>query len=472
MLGAQAAMFVLQLAGTVVLARILTPADYGLIAMTAVVFGLAKVFRDAGLGVATVQRKSIAHDQVSTLFWVNVLVLGVIALVVAATAPLVASFYRAPQVTGITLILSAAFFVNGLSIQHDALLKRHMMFRAVAVENVTAQALNIAASIVLALAGFGYWAIVAGPCVSAVVTTGMSFWLCPWIPGRPKRGTDVRGMLRFGANVTGFNIANYLSRNLDNILVGRYLGAVQLGLYSKAYTLFTQPLQQIRGPIADVAMPVLSALKDQPERYRSYYARFVDVLAMLTVPIGAYCFVEADFLIRVLLGPSWAGVVPVFRVLALVGILQAVESTRGLVLLSQGQSRRHLNWGVANSAILAVAFVVGLPFGIIGVATGYAVASYGVLFPNLVYCFRGTPVTVGTFVRSVAPSLAAAAVASAGAWAVGALLSVGWMAEGVAATLTFGVLYVGLCALRPAARSNVARVWGVLRERIRPASVT
>lgn len=458
MMGAQAMMFVLQLLGTVVLARLLTPDDYGLIAMTAVVFGLAKVFRDAGLGSATVQSAEVTPERVSTIFWFNLFVITVIFALIAGTAPLVSAFFGRSEMTLIIVVMGAAFFVNGLSIQHDALLKRRTKFVSIAVENVVAQALNVAGSIGLALAGAGYWAIVAGPCISAVVTTSLSLWMCPWLPGRPRRGTGARVMVRFGVDVTGFNLVNYLSRNLDNILIGRVLGASQLGVYSKAYTLFTQPLQQIRGPLAEVALPNLSRLQNDAEGFRTYYARFVEGLAMLTVPIGAICALESEFIVRLVLGPSWMGVASVLRILALVGVIQAVESTRGIVLLSQGKSRRHLIWGAANSVILAIAFVIGLQWGVVGVAAAYAVASYLVLVPNLIFCFKGTPVTLATFAGATVPYVLFASVAAAAGYLAGRLMDGSWWASGVASVTAFTLGYIALCATLRESRRHIAAV--------------
>jgi O-antigen/teichoic acid export membrane protein len=236
-----------------------------------------------------------------------------------------------------------------------------MRFGALGVSQVSSQVLGAGVSISLALLGFHYWALVGGSIAMSASSTLISFYMCPWVPGRPRRGTGVRSMLGFGRNIMGFEFVNYLSRSMDNILIGRFIGADQLGLYAKAYSLFMLPITQIRGPVISVAMPVLSALKEHPQRYRRYYGRLVDILATLTVPIALYTAVEADFLVRVVLGANWAGVVPVFRVLAIAGVVQAVVSTRGLVLLSHGESRRYLIWGAINAGVMVVAFVCGLP---------------------------------------------------------------------------------------------------------------
>jgi O-antigen/teichoic acid export membrane protein len=469
-LSAQASMFGLQMIGTVILARLLSPDDYGLVAMVAVLLTFGGMFKDAGLTMATIQRESINHEQISTLFWINNAIVLVIGLCMLVSAPLLVAFYHRTELTGITAVLALAFVVNGLSIQHDALLKRHMRFGALATEQVVAQALTVGAMIAAAFAGLGYWALVIGTCVTAITTTSISFYLCPWVPDRFRRGTGVRSMLRYGGNVMSFNIVNYFARNSDNILIGRYIGAEGLGLYSKAYSIFLMPLLQVRGPLVDVAMPALSALKDQPDRFRRYYAHLVDSVSTLSVPLAVFSLVEADFLIRVLLGPKWAAVVPVFKILAIAGILQAADGTRGVVLLSQGRSNRHFRWGVINAVALVAAFIAGLQFGIIGVATAYTAANYILLLPSLYYCFAGTPVSPGLFIKALAPSLLCAAPAALAAVVVSSQLGAGSFVGGVVSGIVFIVIYVGLAARRRPVRDNVRMVMTELRSRKRATS--
>jgi PST family polysaccharide transporter len=393
----QAAQFLVQAVGVVVLARILTPADYGIVGMVAVFIGLAQVFKDGGLAMGTIQRDEISAEQISTVFWMNVALLGIVGLAVVAAGPLLAAFFRQPELAPVTAVLGLAFIVNGLSVQHDALLRRHMRFTAVAITQVVPLVLSLATSITLALLGWGYWALVAGTVVVAISSTALSYILCPWIPGWVRRGTGALHLLRFGGDLTAFNVFDYFAQNADNILVGRVIGASALGLYSKAYSLFVLPMTQIRVPLSGVAMPVLSSLKSQPERYRRYYRKFLGAVAFATLPLSVYCVLQGDFLIALLLGPKWAGAAPVFRILALASIVQAPASTRGLVLISLGRSRRFLWLGVVNSIVMVIAFVIGLRWGITGVAAAYAAANWLMLIPTLVFAFRGTPVSVGLF---------------------------------------------------------------------------
>jgi len=205
-------------------------------------------------------------------------------------------------------------------------------------------------------------------------------------------------------------------------------------------------------------MPILSSLRSDPVRYVRYYQRLTDILALLMMPLTAFVFVEADFLVRVLLGPQWMGAVALFRILAIAGLVQGVASTRGLVVLSHGFSGRYLRWGVANAVVMIPAFIVGLPFGVRGVALAYAIANYLILIPSLYYCFRHTPVTVGLFMRTLTLPLAFSLLAAFAAVAVRRLLGVDSLAANLAATGTFAVVYCGLSGLRPQVRDTVKRI--------------
>lgn len=279
-LAAKSIQFILSTGGTVVLARLLLPADFGLIGMVAVITGFAAMFKDAGLSMATIQKEKITNEQISTLFWINLGITTILGLLITLAAPLAASFYKRPELTAVTVSLALAFAINGLVIQHQALLRRHLRFGALAAIQILAQATQLLTSILLALLGFGYWALVGGLFAQAAASVLSTFFYCPWIPGKARRGTGVREMLRFGSHLTAFNFANYFSRNLDRLLIGRHFGAEALGLYSKAYQLFMMPVAQIRNPINQVLMPVLSRLKNDPDRYRKYYRRMVEILAL------------------------------------------------------------------------------------------------------------------------------------------------------------------------------------------------
>ncbi|MFC1761548.1 lipopolysaccharide biosynthesis protein [Planctomycetota bacterium] len=454
-IAAQVTQSVLQLVRAIVLARLLTPDDFGLVGMVLVVTNFVQLFRDAGLSLATVQKEMITHEQVSTLFWLIVMISASLAGILCLMAPLVASFYGKQELALITAVMSLSLLFGGLAIQHQALMRRHMQFGSLAIINITSAMLSLVVTILLAILGCRYWALVLGLLASTLSSTLMTYACIPWIPGKMRKGTGVRCMLNFGGHVTGANIVNYLSLNVDNVLIGKFLGASALGLYARAYQLFMLPITQIKAPLLQLAMPVLASLKHQRERYTRYYQYIVRLLATMTMPVAFYCIVEAEFLIRLLLGDQWLEAIAVFRILAVAGIIRPVTGTWGLVTVSCGFSKRYLYWGIVNSLVMVVAIVSGLPFGISGVAYAIVVATYIMFLPCLHYCFHKTPVTVSLFLTSVCGPLWASAVAAATTLLIMQQFNVTMFGHHLLVACLFGVAYMFMTFCQGAARRDM-----------------
>ena len=287
----QAVWFVIHTASTVVLARLLSPEDYGLVAMVTAVTGFIMIFKDLGLSTATVQKAQTNHQQISTLFWINVAISTVAMFVTAALAPAIAWFYKEPRLIWIGLALSTSFLFVGLSVQHQALLRRQMRFTAIVTRDIAATLIGTVLGIVLAWRGAVYWSLVAMQVGAAASGTIMLWLVCKWRPGWPVRRAGVRSMLHFGLNITGFQIVNYFARNADKILLGRFHGPFVTGLYSRAYSLFMLPISQIRAPLTAVAVPALSHLQNEPARYARYYYKLTFILAFVTMPLAGFLFV-------------------------------------------------------------------------------------------------------------------------------------------------------------------------------------
>jgi len=400
-MAAQMTKFFLYMGSTVVLARLLTPQDYGLIAMVTAITGFVALFKDMGLSMATIQKAEINHLQVSTLFWINVATSIVLALILALLAPMISWFYNEPRLTWITLALAGTFIFSGLTVQHQALLRRQMRFPALAMIEIGSMGIGIATGIVLAWYGAGYWALVGLPAATALSYAVLVWVFCGWRPGLPVRRAGIFSMLAFGGHLTGCGIVNYFARNFDNILLGRFYGVGVLGLYSRAYNIMTLPINQIRNPLESVAIPALSHIQNDPVRYKKYYIKLVTLLAFIAMPLMVFLFVCADQVIGLLLGSKWSGAADIFKILCIAAFIQPVATTWGLVLVSLGQSKRYLKWGIANSILIILSFILGLPWGAIGVAAGYTIATYVLLAPTLWYCFRRSPISITDFFSAI-----------------------------------------------------------------------
>ena len=400
MVVAQAARFVLKLGSTVFLARLLTPEDFGLVAMASAITGFMMIFKDLGLSMATIQRKHITHAQVTGLFWVNVGVSAVLAVIAAASSPGIAWFYGDGRLVEITIAFSFGFLIGGLTTQHEAILKRQMRFRVLAGLEVVSILISSAVAVAFALMGGGYWSLVLLNLMRPfVLFTGV--WIfCQWRPSSPREANEIWDLLTFGGNLTGFNVINYFARRGDDILVGRYVGASALGLYEKAYQLLLLPIRQLNRPLTSVMIPTLSRTVDQPEKHRRIFKWTVEAVSMLTMPMVALLIMTSDWVILLVLGSEWAGAAPIFSLLGIVGLVQPVSSATGWLFVAQDRTDEKLHWGGIGGIMILTSFVAGLPWGAKGVAAAYSLSGLFLRTPLLFwYVGRRGPVTTPDFYK-------------------------------------------------------------------------
>ncbi len=403
----------LMLGATMALARMLAPSDFGLVAMVTAFVGFSTMFRDFGLSTVTVQREDVSHDQVSTLFWINVAISTSIALLIAVCSPLIGRFYADSRLVPIALALATISLFDGLAIQHHAVLRRRMRFTAIAVIELLATSVGVTVGLSLAWSGAGYWALVAQQ-VSMVFTKTVLMWLrSGWTPGRPGTLSSVRSMLAFGRNLTGSRMAHYLTRNLDKILIGKIWSAEQLGFYHKADNGAVLPFQQAGHTLSRVAIPTLSRLQNDPTRYRSYFGTAALLVTAGGLPLVAFLTVDAGKIVRLFLGSQWIEAVPIVRILAPVAVAEMVAVLTRWVFVSLGNSRRLLTGRVIESVVKIAAMIVGVRWGGMGVAVALALTSSALILPALVYCFRGSPVSLADFAESAWRPLVAATAAAA-----------------------------------------------------------
>jgi O-antigen/teichoic acid export membrane protein len=407
-MGAQVFKFVFSTTATIVLARLLTPEDYGLIGMVAILINFVSMFQYLGLSTATVKWSELNHQQVSTLFWVNMFLSAAIMLITIGSGPLLAWFYKEPRLIGITAGYGITILFAGLAIQHEAILTRQMRFTAIVVVEVIALLSGFVSAVVAAWYGAGYWSLVLNQLVMTLVTVVGVWAACRWRPGLPARGIGLRSMLSYGGNLTGFNAMTFFSRNLDNALIGKFWGPYQLGVYSRAYQMLLMPMQQINAPLAAVAVPALSRLADEPERYRAAYLKILEKIVMITMPLGALMIATSDWMVLLLLGPQWRETGRIFMLLGIAAMIQPVTKTASWLFSTQGRTRELFHWGLLGGAIAIVSIVAGLPWGATGVAASYAVADLCIATPLLFwYVGRRGPVRTIDFYRAIAPVVAA-----------------------------------------------------------------
>jgi O-antigen/teichoic acid export membrane protein len=402
MLASGSAGLVITIAATSVLARLLLPVDFGLLGMVFALTAIAERFKDIGLGRATIQKKELIHSEVSNLFWLNVAAGIGICLSISVLAGVIAGFYREQRLTYIAIALSTTFVFGGLTIQHQALLNRRMKFLATGVIGTGSLVVSNILAIVLALKGYGYWSLVWREIARSILVAIATFCACPWVPGLPDRKIKVWQQMRFGRDISLFNVVTYFTSSVDQILLGRFSGASALGIYRQAFQLVMMPINQLTSPIQIVSEPLFSAMQDDALKYRRGFQKTVSALSLITMPLAAGAFMCSKQIVALLLGQRWSGVADIAKILAVAMFIRPAITTVGFVMVSCGKTARYAVLGVLDSVALAAAVSVGVMWGARGVAVGHVAATYITFLPLVWAALKDTPVDLGLWLRAIA----------------------------------------------------------------------
>ncbi|MCZ6638111.1 MAG: lipopolysaccharide biosynthesis protein [Alphaproteobacteria bacterium] len=417
-MSAQAILFLIQMVSVIALARLLAPEAFGLLAIATFFTGFLAVFGDLGLGYAVIQRQDLNEEQLTALFWINLGVSFLLALLTAGLAPLVSWIYGHDDVLLIMLVLALAYPISGAAAQHRALLMRQMRYGRLKAIEIAAALVALLVGICAAWWGYGYWALVAMTLTGAIVSLVLLWGFSGWRPGLPRPAKGIGSLLRFGLDITGFNALNYLARNADNALIGWVWGPAALGFYTRAYALLMAPLQQLNRPLSSVAIATLSRLAGEPDAYANAYRRIVEKILLITMPLTGLLLATSDLVIEVLLGPRCADAAPIFLWLAVAALYQPLAQTTGWLFITQGRTGEMLRWGAISVPITLASFLVGLPFGAVGVAAAYALGGLFILVPMLFwYVGRRGPVLGRDLTRLLACFSVLAAAAAGAAFA-------------------------------------------------------
>lgn len=449
----------LSLATTAVLARLLSPGDYGLLAMVATITVMAQAISDFGLSWATVQRERLDRNQIDALFLVNCAFGFFLTILCCLSAPYVASFYHRPELSRIIIVASTTLFISAAAVQPNALLLRQMKLRA--LNSCALCSLFISALVAIALArlGFGYWALVAQLVLQQVIIAALSFPMSGYYPGLPLHSRNIGTLLTFGGYSAAYGIVNYFARNLDNVLVGRFWGATALGYYSRAYFVMTLPGMMVIGVFSGMLIPTLASLRKEPARMESAYLRTLRLITVLGCSLAVGLAVTAPEIVEVVYGPKWHAVVPILLWLAAAGILQPIQNTSQWLYIVAEEGRGMFLMGllVAGSATLAFAF--GIRSGPVGVARAYAISNAIVAYPVFLLGHRACGLDIKKSVAASAPLLLCALVMGAFVYITG----IGCSAAGIGlhGRLTlkvFAGIIVYAVALRTIAHSTYSEL--------------
>ncbi len=410
---AQSIYFALRIGALMILARLLDPKDFGLVGMVMAFTGVLNLFRDFGLSTATVQQVEITDDQISTLFWINILVGMILTVSLSVMAPVVVHFYREPRLFWVTIALATGFLINAAGVQHSALLQREMRFTALAIIQIIALVASTGLGIGAALLGYGYWSLVVLSVTLPLVSTVLFWMATSWIPGKPRKGVGVLPMIHFGGSVTVISLIVYVAYNLDKVLLGRFWGAEALGIYGRSYQIINIPTDNLNSAVGEVAFAALSRLQGDAVRLRNYFLKGYSLVLALTVPMTCIIGVFPHDLVMVILGAKWGPAAKILQYLAPTILIFAIINPLGWLLFALGMVKKSMKIALVLAPVVIAGYALGLRYGSNGVALGFSAAMTLWALPHIAWGVHGTPISFGDVMKVMIKPVVSGAVAVA-----------------------------------------------------------
>jgi PST family polysaccharide transporter len=418
--------FLFQFAALAILARLLTPSDFGVFAMATPFVFIIMNFGDLGLASAVLQQRDLNEGQASAVFRVNLFAGFAFAGLFLAASPLIGVFYHDPRVAQVAAILSLTFVFSGFTAVQRALLRRALQFDALLRAQIAASAVSSVVAIIFALYGARYWALTARALAEPLIYAIVVWSSAAWMPGRAEWDNTTKFMLRYGRYYLGSTLLYSIGRQADSVLIGWRFGSAELGPYALAIRLFFLPVDQISSPLGHVMIPVLSRLRDDPDRLRRWYSKLLRLVTLVAFPPLFSLVFCADDVVYLVAGPQWVKAADILRLLAPVGTLYAAYATTDWLMRSQGRADRAFRWAAISATTYLACFILGLPWGAIGVAAGLAAANFLLFVPAFVYAARGTSIRLIDVLEAMLPSFTLMIVAAGAVYALRIFIAEDW----------------------------------------------
>jgi O-antigen/teichoic acid export membrane protein len=408
---------VLNAAVTIILARLLLPDDFGLIGMATIFIGLFLLLSDLGTGKAIIQKQDLGERALSSLFWFNILIGMISAGIVVFLSPFIATFFNQPSLQLLLCVLSLSFVILSFSVVQSALMQKELQFRKVAIITAVGILLGGAAGIFAAVVGLGVWALAIQYLTTCLISTVIYFIVSKWKPHFFFHWSDIREVWGFSIYLSGFNFSNYLARNSDNLIVGRFLGSAALGNYALAYRMMVYPISNLTSIIQQGVLPLFSRVQDDERLSRAFikssrYQAFLITPAMLGLAVVSREFILGFF------GEKWSAAIPVLAILCLVAVFQPYVMYFTVVLVSKGMTRALFLWSLASTILLIACFLIGIRWGIVGVALLYLIAQVAIALISMPILFRLCKISLLAFLRNLSLPFIASLFMACMVWVV------------------------------------------------------
>jgi PST family polysaccharide transporter len=373
---------ILQFILSVILMRLLLPSDYGLLAMAMVLIGFAGIFSEFGFSSALIQNQNITESHKSSIFWLNIIIGSILTLLFFIFADTFAQFYNNENLTKVIKYLSFSFVISSINIVPGTLLQKEMRYDVINKIDVSIVLLSGILSVFMAFNGWGVMSLVFQSLFSQIVKVPLLYLSTKWKPKFIFNKNSIKELFSYSAYLTGFSIINYGARHSDDLLIGKFMGAESLGIYSRAYSLMLMPITQVISLVSNVMFPALSSIQNDKERVKRIFINVIQTIAFITFPMMIGLIAVADNFILGIFGSKWAEVTPIIQILAFVGVLQTIGNPSGWIYTSQGKTDWMFWWGVFGSGSAVIAIVIGVLIGsIYSVAMAYLIINIILAYP-------------------------------------------------------------------------------------------
>jgi O-antigen/teichoic acid export membrane protein len=388
----------------IALARLLVPDDFGLVAMVMAFAGMAGLLSDVGLGAALVQKKNVNNEHFSSVFWLNLILGASLGLALYLSSPWISFFYERSEVESICKVLSFSFFIGAFAMVPRTIFVKELQFKYIALSDLVSMVVAGVIAITMAINGFGYWSLIAFKMFEAAISAALIWCFSSWRPNSGINRHAINELLRFSLNVFGTSLLQYFTKKIDHLLIGKLLGGQVLGTYDKAHSMMLFPLQNISHVIGSVMFPSMSKVQTDIARVRDIYLRSTRSIALFTFPMMAGVFIVSDSFVLGVLGPQWAGIIPILKILCVAGLVMSVVTVTGAIYTSLGRAALQFRVNLLVQPIRIVGVIIGINWGVMGVATGYTVALIINSIITLTVAGHLIDLKLSTFLISLAPT--------------------------------------------------------------------
>lgn len=395
---------VLALLANVAFARLLVPSDFGLVAMAGVLLGFIDIFKDLGTGTALIRDKDLSEARLSSVFWLNAGFGLAMTVIIIAISPLAATFYHEPRVQAVLIGMAPSFLLSALGIVQSSLLTREMAFVKLAKIELAAALLSYVVGMAAAFMGQGVWSLVYQVLTNTLLGVVLMWGASSWRPKLMFRWLEVKPIMSYSLNLTGFNIFYYFAQNVDNLLIGRFLGTEALGLYDLAYKLMSFPMQAISSVFARVMTPYYAQAQDDLPRFRQAFLQVGAAIAFVTFPLMIGLLAVRGHFVLAVFGPDWMPVATLLAMFAPLGAIRSILTTTGSIFIAKGRTDLQLRWGVVANLIVFAGLAIGLQWGALGVAGGFTVTALLLLYPNFAIPMRLIELPVSRMMATLRPA--------------------------------------------------------------------